>query len=331
MTEVETPHRQRGGFLRSVRHAAEYAGLLIGREVFRHLPPDTSVALGGAFGAAYARLRGPRTADAAINLAIAFPEASEGERHRILVETFANLGRCIADVFLLQGRHRERLLDGLVIEGLEHHDAAKQLSESGGMIVLTAHFGSWELCGAAMAHRGYPLSVVHHEVGNPHLEKMVGGWRAAARVQEIRLGRAAMGVFRGLAKGRLVTLLLDQNAHRDEGVFAPFFGEPALTRSAPASIAMNRGVPVLPVFVFRDGKSSRHVVRVFPPLEIETDEGEPDSEAVLVRNVSRMNSAIEQAIRMAPDHWLWSHRRFKTRPEGHSSVYPRRRRLRRRS
>ena len=317
-------HRQRGGLIRSVRHLVEYAVLLVVREVFRHLPPDASVALGGAFGSFYARVGGPRTRDAAINLKFAFPDMSDAERRRTLVATFANLGRCVAEVFLLQGRHRERLLDGLTLEGLEHHDAAKQQSESGGIIVLTGHFGSWELCGAAMAHRGYPLSVVHHEVGNPHLEKMVSGWRRAAKVEEIPMGRAAMGLFRGLAKGRLVALLLDQNAHREEGVFAPFFGQLALTRSAPASIAMSRGVPVLPVFVFRRGKSSRHVVRVFPPLEIELEEA--GGVAALEHNVARMNEAIEDAIRLAPDHWLWSHRRFKTRPEGEVSLYPRRRR-----
>lgn len=325
---MKTPaRRQPVGFLRSLRYGLEYAGLCLARELFRHLPPDRAVALGAGFGSVYARLRGPRTREADINLALAFPEWSEAERRRVLVASFANLGRCIAEVFLLQGDRREQLLDGLTIEGLDHYETAKQVSESGGMIVLTAHFGSWELCGAAMAHRGYPLSVVHHDVGNPYLERMVSGWRHAAKVEEIRLGRAAMGVFRGLAKGRLVTLLLDQNAQREEGVFVPFLGRLALTRSGPASIAMNRSVPVLPVFVFRVGGTSRHVVRVYPPLEIEP--GDADPEAALTRNVARMNLAIETAVREAPDHWLWAHRRFKTTPEGEPSPYPRsRRRLR---
>jgi KDO2-lipid IV(A) lauroyltransferase len=284
------------------------------------------VALGARLGSLYARLHGPRTADAAINIGLAFPEWSENERRRLLVATFENLGRCLAEVFLLQGRHRVRLLESLTIEGVENYEAAKQRSESGAMIVLSAHFGSWELCGTGMAHRGYPVSVVHHEIGNPHLEKMVRGWRTGAGVEEIGMGRAAMGVFRALSKGRAVTMLLDQNAQRDEGVFAPFFGRLALTRSAPANIAMNRGVSVLPVFLFREGASGRHVVRMYPPLELEP--GEPDSEAALERNVARMNEAIEAAVRAAPDHWLWSHRRFKTRPPGEAPIYPRRSRRR---
>ena len=307
---------------RRLRHALEYAAVLCAREVFRHLPPARAVALGAGVGRLYARLHGPRTADAAINIALAFPNASEREREQLRVAAFANLGRCIADVFLLQGRYRERLLAGLTVEGIEHYEEATRRAESGGVLVLTAHLGSWELCGVGMAQRGYPISVVHHGVSNPSLDRMVSGWRRAATVDEIRIGRAAMGVFRALSKGRAVTLLLDQNAHRDEGVFAPFFGRQALTRSAPAAMAMSRGVPVLPAFVFREGTSTRHVVRFERPLDLES--GDADPEGALVRNVARMNASIEDAVRRAPEQWLWPHRRFKTRPEGEPPLYPRR-------
>ncbi len=309
-----------------LRHAIEYGAVLAVREGFRHLPPDRAVALGASVGAAYARLGGPRTREAAINLALAFPGWSREERRKALVAAFANLGRCIAEVFVLQGPHRRRLLEGVSVEGLENYELAKSRSASGGVIVLTAHFGSWELCGTAMAHRGYPVSVVHHEIENPGLSAMVSGWRRAAGVEELRLGRAVTAVFRALARGRLVTMLIDQNAHRDEGVFAPFLGHAALTRSGPANLAMSRGVPVLPVFLFRKGATSRHVVRICPPLDLEPAGDDP--KAALARNVGRMNVVIEEAIRAAPDHWLWAHRRFKTRPPGEPAVYPRRRRPR---
>lgn len=137
------------------------------------------------------------------------------------------------------------------------------------------------------------------------------------------MGRAAIGVFRALSRGRVVTVLLDQNAHADEGIFAPFFAHRALTRSGPALIAMSRGIVVVPVFCFRVGESARHVVKVLAPLELEP--GDTDPEGALERNVARMNAAIEDAIRQAPDHWLWPHRRFKTRPDGEAAIYPPRR------
>jgi KDO2-lipid IV(A) lauroyltransferase len=313
------------GALAALRQRLEYAALIVLRGIVRRLPIAIAVFLGGKLGTAYARLGAPRTRDAAVNLQIAFPTSSRLARQRLLVASFANLGRCLAEVLLLQGRQRDELLAGVTVEGLESYDAARLRSATGGVIVLTAHFGSWELSAAAMAERGYPISVVHHRIANPHVEGMVRSWRARARVEEIPLGSAATGVFRALASGRIVVMLLDQNAHRDEGVFAPFFDQPASTRSAPARIAMARGFPVLPVFICRRGQTTQHVIQILPALELEPGgASDHDDEVALSRNVACMNRAIEEAVRRAPDQWLWAHRRFRTQPDGAPPVYPRR-------
>lgn len=312
----------------SVRHASEYAGLLALRELFRHLPPEPAVALGACIGAAWARAHGPRTRDARVNLALAFPDWSEARREEVLERAFANLGRQLAEVCLLQGPHRERLLAGIEVIGGDHYQEARRQSESGGIIALTAHFGAWELCAAVMAERGYPVSVVGHPLSNPWADRMVSGWRRRAGVQQVRLGRASFGVLRALSSGRVVAMLLDQNAGRDEGVAAPFFGRPAMTRSGPARIAMLRRVSVLPVFIHRVGVSSRHVVRMEPPLALEPDPGPGDEDAraaAVERNVGRMNAVIEATVRASPEQWLWAHRRFRTPAPGQSSPYPRRR------
>ena len=52
------------------------------------------------------------------------------------------------------------------------------MSDSGGVLAVAAHFGSWELCAAAIAHSGIPVSVVQHGRDNPYLERIVSGWRA---------------------------------------------------------------------------------------------------------------------------------------------------------
>jgi KDO2-lipid IV(A) lauroyltransferase len=149
-------------------------------------------------------------------------------------------------------------------------------------------------------------------------------------LEELKMGpRAVTGVLRALRKGRKLVLLADQNAKPEEGVFVPFFGHLACTRSAPALIAMRRGVPILPAFVYREGQSARHVVQLSPPLELESSAVEP--EKALLTNVARLTRSIEDAVRRAPDHWLWLHRRWRTRPptsdamKGGETLYPTRR------
>ena len=304
------------------------------RAVLRDMEPDRAVAIGAAVGRSTARLGGSLCETARINLAIAFPHWPEAERERVLIESYANLGRGVAELALLQGPRREELLDRVSVEGLEHVAAAEAASPSGGVIMLTAHFGSWDLCGAAMASRGHPLSVVHRGFRNPLVQQMMSRARGAGvgegALEELEMKRsAAAGVLRALREGRKLALLLDQNAHRDEGVFVPFFSRLACTRSAPALIAMRRGIPVLPAFVFREGDRARHSLRILPPLELEPPGR--DADQALRRNVASMTRVIESAIEQAPTHWLWPHRRWRTRPtadqaaEESAPVYPRRR------
>jgi KDO2-lipid IV(A) lauroyltransferase len=269
-------------------------------------------------------LRGPRTRDALLNLAIAFPERSQAERRRLRLESFANLGRGLAEVCLMQGRYRDVVLAGVKLEGLEHLEEARGRSASGGVLVVAAHFGSWELCAAAVASHGIPVSVVHHGFGNPHVAAMVKSWREGSGLETLELGSSARGILGALERGRLVACLMDQNASAREGVFAAFFGELACTRSGPVRLAARKGVPLLPIFFHRSAIGQGHVARFEAPIEMDA-EGFDENEA-LRRNVEKMNAVIEAQIRRAPEHWIWSHRRWKTRPEGEARrLYPARR------
>jgi KDO2-lipid IV(A) lauroyltransferase len=309
---------------RDLRRRLPAALVRVAIQVIAKLPLDASIALVASIASLYARLGGPRIDDARINLEIAFPEWSPQRRHEVLTLSLANLGRGLAETCHLHGRARAQLLERVEIEGLEHLEAAQRSSESGGVLVVAAHFGSWELCAAAIAHRGVPVSVVQHERQNPYLERIVTGWRQDAGLETLKLGRAGLSLMRALRRGRVVALLMDQNARRNEGVFAPFFSLDACTRAGPIRVAMKQGTPILPIFFFREGM--RHVARFGSALEIEPSSDASD--AALIRNVARMNASIEAAIRSAPDHWIWSHRRWKTRPQDDpTSPYPKRRSL----
>lgn len=294
--------------------------------VLRSVSLERSVRLGARVGRLYARLGGARVSTARVNIALVFPSWSDSEREALLLSSFANMGRSIAETAQLQGSGRRALLDGVRIEGAEHYESARAQSKTGGVLAVSAHFGSWELLGAAMVDQGYPLCVVHHPLDNPHLDRMVGAARESVGLETLAMGKAGLGLLRAVRRGRVVALLMDQNASRDEGVFAPFFSHLSSTRSAPAKLAVARDIPVVPVFIFRDADGG-HVARVYPALELEPEPAEESAAAAaLERNVTRMNRAIEVAIEEKPDEWIWVHKRWKTRPDGAPKLYPRRKR-----
>lgn len=312
MNAAETPRR---GFVASLARAVIAAA--------RNRDPERALRAGAALGRAWVLVDGPRVDVARINLELCFPERDPAWRRTTLLGSFENLGRSLAEVVLLHGCHREALLEGVTVEGLEHLEAARAASEHGGAFMLTAHFGSWELGGAVFASLGYPMTSVHRARGDEHLDELIAGWREGSGQEVIALGRAGIGALRALRRGRLVMMLTDQNARPGEGVFAPFFGVPASTRFGPARLAARLGVPVLPAFIHRVGASGEHVGRIHAPLDLLPEpKDRNDSARVLAQNVASMNRAIEDVVRADPGQWMWAHRRFRTRPVGELGLYP---------
>jgi KDO2-lipid IV(A) lauroyltransferase len=291
------------------------------------LPRERARAWALRLGRCWARLGGPRSEDARRNLRIAFPEWGEARRERVLERALANLAAGAVE-FATMARLSEEARRGLAtVEGEEHLERARQDSPSGGVVVLTAHYGAWELLVSIMASRGWPIAVVRRARSNRLFEQVLSRWRASSGVEFLPRGNAARAALRALRRGRYLAMTLDQDCPRSEGVFVPFLGRLACTRDGPARLAMLSGAAVVPIFIERVGQSSRHRIRVEPPLELVGDEG--DREAAVVENVRRMAAVVERAIRRAPEQWIWIHRRWRTQPVGEPRPYrarPRRRR-----
>ena len=324
---VPEPHAPRPFALSEALGFLPIAGL---RRWLGHRDPEEARTLGARWGRRVAAVGGQVTDLSRINMSLAFPDEAVAFRERLLSDSFANLGMGLAELALMQGRHAESVIDAVRLQGEEH--LVRGEDSGPGALVVTAHFGSWDLYAAAISRR-YPLTVVHRGFRNERVTEMMTRVRLAGGgdLEEIRMGpRAVPALLGALRRGRYCVLLMDQNARAQEGVFVPFFSRPACTRSAPAVIAMRRKVPVYPVFGHREGLGGRHVVEIGRPLAI--DEVAKDApvavfDAAVQSNVARMTSAIEEAIRTHPDQWIWSQRRWKTqpmdeRPAAASPLYP---------
>jgi len=121
----------------------------------------------------------------------------------------------------------------------------------------------------------------------------------------------AMGrILRVLKEGGIVGVLLDQNMAWQEGVFVNFFGELACTNTGMALLALRTGAAVLPVFNIRQA-DGRYRVLIEPELPL-IRTGDKDQE--VEKNTELFTQIIERYVRDYPDHWLWLHQRWKTRP-----------------
>lgn len=253
------------------------------------------------------------------NLAIAFPEKSEAERAAILLASYRNLGRMVAEcahfpeITAANVRDRVRYDD----DRIWREEIAPHLA-SQGILVLTGHFGNWELFAYAYGLYGHPVSLVHQSIKNPLVDHWVERLRSGGGTRLFRKQEAARAVLRALKERAIVVLPLDQNQSRRAGVFVDFFGVPASTSDGLARIALRTDAPIFPVFLVRDGASARHRIVFLPRVEFPVM---ADRDSAARELTQRCTAVLESMIRTYPDHWLWTHKRWRTRPLGAPELY----------
>jgi KDO2-lipid IV(A) lauroyltransferase len=239
------------------------------------------------------------------NLALAFgDERTRDELVGIGRRCFQHLGMSLVESCTFLFRSPAILLRRVEVRGAEHVEAAA--AQGRGILLLTAHLGNWELLAASHALEKWPLSVMIRPLDSALLDPLIERFRLRSGVELIAKRHGLRDALDALRRGRMVGILLDQNASRREGVFVPFFGIPASTSRGMAVIALRSGAPVLPVFI-RRLPGGRHVVQLEPPVPAPSD-------GDAVAYTAAFNRAIEAAIRQAPEQWFWLHRRWKTRP-----------------
>jgi KDO2-lipid IV(A) lauroyltransferase len=254
------------------------------------------------------------------NLGIAFRDKSEAERRAILRASYINLGRSASEYVRLGGFFYRRLKDRVRYQRLEYWDEISAKYPGKGILILTAHFGNFELLPAAHAMHGYQISLVHHTQRFLAGDAMLSYVRERAGVDAIRKHSAARAVLKALREGDLVGIPFDQNAKRSEAIFVPFFGEPAATASGLGRLLILSGAPVVPVFIVREGDGRHHRIEIQDEIPVQRSS---DPDADLVENTRRFVKAVEDMVRRYPEQFLWTHRRFRTRPRGMAPIYDR--------
>jgi Kdo2-lipid IVA lauroyltransferase/acyltransferase len=116
-----------------------------------------------------------------------------------------------------------------------------------------------------------------------------------------------------------VGVTFDQNAKRSEAIFVPFFSEIAATSSGLARLVALTGAPVLPAFIVRQSGKRTHRIEIQDEIAMQRT---ADVAADIEENTRRLVKAVEEIVRSFPEQFLWTHRRYRTRPiRGTSSVY----------
>jgi KDO2-lipid IV(A) lauroyltransferase len=299
-----------------LRAWCEVAALAPPWAILRALPLERAVKVGAAFGTIMMAADYVNRSIAMRNLDIAFPDLDRAAQRKILHDTYRNFGRMGAEwvhFLKLNPATADRYVG---YTGREYWEEAIRLSAGRGILILTGHFGNFELLSLGHSLHGNRVALVQRPNRNPIIDAAVTARRERFGNRAIPRRGAGRPMLRLLRDNWMVAIPLDlDNRH---GIFVDFFGLKAATSDALARVAMATGTPVVPAFLVREGTSTRHQITFLPIIEVVRDK---DREAAVRENTQRFTTSIETMIRRYPDHWNWIHRRWKTRPPGEQRFY----------
>lgn len=297
------------------RHRVEYALARTLEGAVSTLPEGMADAFGRRLGAAVHRL-GIRRSTVEQNLELAFPDATEEWRHDVARRAYEHLGREAAAMLRLAKLDPQAVIDRTVPRGWDELEGA--LAEGNGCILVTGHYGNWEIAAATVAARGLPISAIVRRQGNLLVDQRLDATRRRLGVETISQRDAPLRIPRVLRKNGVVGIVGDQDA-RKAGVFVPFFGVPASTHRGPALFAIRFNAPVFSCVARRlPGPGVRYEVsgtRVPVPRT-------GDVEADIRTLTAELQARLEASIREAPEQYFWFHRRWKSKPRGEPDATP---------
>jgi len=301
-----------GTLVRKAKQRVIYSCVLALASFLRLLPRGAALSMmRGAGWAAFYLLKSKRLR-ALRHLTAAFGhEKSASDIHRIARQAFSNFGAFSADAILIPRLMENGIEELITAEGLEHLDSLSRNNE--GAILLTAHFGNWELLAAWVAKCGYKLKVIASPHNNPWVNRMIADARNGARYQSIERGNQTREILRALADGYSIGVLIDEDTKVDS-VFVRFFNQWAHTPVGPVRLALKYGLKIIPVFIHLRRDDTYHVEVKEPlPLVITGDKRRD-----LIVNTQTCSDACEAIIREHPEQWLWMMRRWNRQPKRES-------------
>ncbi len=280
-----------------------FAILLLNR--FLHfMPMRFNLWLGRSLSGIFYMLSGKRKRVTYSNIRASFCHEKSPEEIRVIARgSYTHAAQIFAELIAMtkvDARYIEKYVHVTNFERIQ--SAAKNPR---GMILISAHFGNWELSLAVSAAKGFPLYVLARDQKLKKLNELFNKLRESKGSIVVRKGTDIKRLIRVLKEGSSVGILADQNAGV-HGELLELFGRPASTAIGPYRLAQKEGALILPAFIHRR-KGPYHELILEEIMSI----GKNDD---IVPYMEKYNRLLEKHIRQDPTQWFWMHKKWKMNP-----------------
>ena len=274
-------------------------GFRMARWLAAHLPRVVAYPLCALAGELYFWLNPKHSQKAVENFAIVLADNVDSARVRLTARrSFRNYVKSLFDFFRQLSVDPDLIEADALIEGEEYLDAA--LARGKGVLLVTPHFGNWDLAAGLTAGRGYPMVALADQFTPPDVDRLVKHGRNRVGIGVVALDSGALRRTIGLLRRNVIVGVLADRPQRKGGVAVEFFGALAWLPTGPARFALRTGAALLFGYVGRR-PGDRTFFGAYAPLPIPPLTGDERADIrLLTQAIAR---AMEELLRQYPDQW----------------------------
>jgi KDO2-lipid IV(A) lauroyltransferase len=246
------------------------------------------------------------------NLRHAFPHLGDGEREALARAAYLHCAVMLVEMIRLPRTLRPANLD-YYIHYADPQDLERLLAWARAgrpLILLTGHFGNWEILSYAFGMGGCRGGIVARRLDNPYLDRFLAAFRSRTGLTLLDKSQDYRQILEILGKGGGLGMVGDQDAG-SRGLFVNFFGRPASTFKSIALLSLEYGAPILVLGAARTGHPMRYRVYFEDAILPEDHASRAGATLEITR---RYTQALERMVLRHPEQYFWLHRRWKSQP-----------------
>ena len=286
------------------RHIFEYAVFQVFTWLLESMPLRYVQKTGAFLGGLVYRL-GFRRSVTMQNLRHAFPGWDNRSLEKLAQEAFKSIGTSFFELLWSPQLFKAGIDRIAKVENPEVLTEAKKKGK--GVLVLTAHFGNWELMAqGVVALVGFPMLLIVKTQSNRFIDRQINEWRTRLGNTVVPMEVSVREALRTLQEGNIVGLAADQSAAK-ESLAVEFFGRAVPTFEGPATLSLKTGAAIILTLAIRQGDGT-YRIRFEEVPKTDLTGYNPENVAELTRRHVRLTESL---IRQYPEQWMWMHKRWK--------------------
>lgn len=224
------------------------------------------------------------------------PRPDPGEVRRQVRNVFRNYAKYMVDLLRLPCARPDEMEEKFKVFGFEHIEEA--LERGRGVVMVTAHIGNWDMAGALLAARGYPVNVIVETLQPKRWNDLVQKIRTLTGMRAIPLESGVRHMLHALRRNEILAILIDRPL-TERGVPVTFFDKATRVPGGAATLALRAGAPLIVAAALRtrDGFEAH----LSPVIEVQRS---GDADRDVQHLTQRVMSWLESVIRKHPDQWF---------------------------